>query len=136
MGRAGIFVLRNTTTGKQYVGQSNDVDNQKKKQDSLMRNGNHYNSYIQYDYNTGNRFSFSILEYCNPSQLKQRKNYWIRQLNTYYDGYNQTGRQKRNSVNINQNTQQISWPEIWNTRSEVELNNYNRRILHIRYIVS
>lgn len=31
MGRAGIFVLKNTSTGKQYVGQSNDIDNQRKK---------------------------------------------------------------------------------------------------------
>lgn len=86
-----------------------------------MRNGRHYNSYIQQDYNKGYRFSFSVLEYCNVSQLNQRKNYWIRQLNTYYDGYNQTGRQRRNSVNFNQNTQQMSWSEIWNTKSEVEL---------------
>ena len=73
MGRPGIFVLKNTSTGKQYVGQSNDVDGQRKKQDSLMRNGRHYNSYIQQDYNRGQRFSFSILEYCNQSQLNQRK---------------------------------------------------------------
>lgn len=31
MARSGIFVLRNTSTEKQYVGQSKDIDNQRKK---------------------------------------------------------------------------------------------------------
>ena len=104
MGRAGIFVLRNTTTGEQYVGQSKDIDNQRKKQDSLMRNGRHYNSYIQQDYNSGYRFSFSVLEYCSPSQLNQRKNYWIRQLNTFNNGYNQTGRNRNTYSRMSRNT--------------------------------
>lgn len=103
MARSGIFVLKNTSTGEQYVGQSKDIDNQRKKQDSLMRNGRHYNSYIQQDYNRGHRFAFSVLEYCSSSQLNQRKNYWIQQLNTFNNGYNQTGRNRNTSRRITRN---------------------------------
>ncbi len=123
MGRAGIFVLRNTSTGEQYVGQSKDIDNQRKKQDSLMRNGRHYNNYIQQDYNMGHRFSFSILEYCNPSQLNQRKNYWIRQLNTFNNGYNQTGRNRNTSYRMVRNTYSTYNPPTQETPNHIKLIN-------------
>lgn len=118
MGRAGIFVLRNTTTGEQYVGQSKDIDNQRKKQDSLMRNGRHYNSYIQQDYNRGHRFSFSVLEYCTQSQLNQRKNYWIRQLNTFNHGYNQTGRNRNRTMR----TSRPSYTSYSSTSNQISSN--------------
>lgn len=35
-------------------------------------------------------FSFSILEECEESQLKEREIYWIATLDTYYHGYNAT----------------------------------------------
>lgn len=123
MARAGIFVLRNTSTGEQYVGQSKDIDKQKKKQDSLMRNGRHYNTYIQQDYNRGHRFSFSILEYCNSSQLNQRKNYWIRQLNTFNNGYNQTGRNRNTSYRMSRNTYSTYNPPTQETPKHINLIN-------------
>ena len=122
MGQAGIFVLKNTTTGKQYVGQSKDINNQSKKQDSLMRNGRHYNSFIQQDYNRGHRFSFRVLEYCNQNQLNQRKNYWIKQLNTFNNGYNQTGRNK-NMINTKNHSQFHQIPQNNTIQYDTKQNN-------------
>ena len=35
-------------------------------------------------------FSFQIIEECPPEKLQEREIYWIKELNTYHAGYNET----------------------------------------------
>ena len=105
-----------------------------------MRNGRHYNSYIQQDYNRGHRFSFSVLEYCTQSQLNQRKNYWIRQLNTFNHGYNQTGRNRNRTMRTSRpsytsyssTSNQISS----NIKKEINASNLNKQLSYVESIHS
>lgn len=131
MRQPGIYVLENTTTGKQYVGQSVDVNKRKQQHFNAMQKGKHHNQYIQRDYNMGHNFSFGIIEYCDISSLNQREKYWIDRLNTYYNGYNLTGGGGKTFVYVDK-TPQKSWREIHQNRSEIELNNYNRRTKRLK----
>lgn len=87
----GIYVVTNTITGEQYVGQSRNIAvrwlqhmanslNSKKTQKL-------YEAIRKYGITN---FSFQILEECNKEELSEREKYWIAELDTYNTGYNRT----------------------------------------------
>lgn len=131
MRQPGIYVLENTTTGKQYVGQSVDVNQRRQQHFNSMQKGKHHNPHIQQDYNRGHNFSFGVIEYCDLSSLNQREKYWINRLNTYQNGYNLTSGGGKTFVYVDQ-TPQKSWREIHENRSKRELENYHRRIKRLK----
>lgn len=130
MRKHGIYVLENTTTGKQYVGQSIDVNKRKQEHFNSMQKGKHHNDYIQQDYNRGHDFSFGVLEYCDLSSLNQREKYWINRLNTYNKGYNLTSGGGKTFVYVNQKQENDEYnkqkmEKIYLTRLENETKAYN-----------
>lgn len=92
---SGIYVVTNEINGKQYVGLSKNC--YKRWQDHYSKS---YNSTRPDDVNKAlyramrkygrENFSFKILEECDESQLAEREKYWITQLDTYNNGYNET----------------------------------------------
>jgi len=88
--KSGIYMCTCKTTGKAYMGLSNDVKLRKTQHLSELRYNYHYNKYLQHAFNKygENDFTWTILEYCDESILSGREIYWINYYNMFADGYN------------------------------------------------
>lgn len=85
----GIYKITNVVNGKCYIGQSVDI---------VRRWRNHRGSYQTEDkalyramrkYGLEN-FTFEVLEECDVAALNERELYWIREYDSYNNGYNAT----------------------------------------------
>lgn len=87
---AFIYVITNDVNGKQYVGQT--VNSIKYRFKEHLRNKEYFD-YPLYramkKYGT-EHFSIEQLEECPIEELNNKEIYWIKKLNTYYNGYNAT----------------------------------------------
>lgn len=89
----GIYRLINNRTGEVYVGQSHSVYARRAKHHKELILGTHHNKGLQEDYDSGDTFSFEILEKIpNPTEyeLNEREKYYIEKFNSYNEGYNRT----------------------------------------------
>lgn len=91
----GIYVVTNTLNGKQYVGQSKNCKarfNDHKTKSVNPRKKDEFRKELYIDIrNFGvENFTFEVLEECDESLLKEREIYWIKKLDTYNNGYNNT----------------------------------------------
>ena len=94
MKKSGIYCIKNTTTGKMYIGFSADVEGRRKKHYSDLIKGRHVNKHLQSSWNEygENAFCFYIIEECDKDILEDREIYYIKKLNTTSpNGYNLTG---------------------------------------------
>lgn len=92
---SGIYCITNNINGKQYIGLSKDCH--KRWQDHYSKS---YTSEREDDVKKAlyramrkygrENFSFRILEECPEEKLKEREIYWIKKLDTYNKGYNET----------------------------------------------
>lgn len=90
---SGIYTITNNINGKQYVGLSKDCH--KRWQDHYSKsytcekekNKALYMAMRKYG---RENFSFQIIEECPIEDLPEREKYWIKKLNTYNTGYNET----------------------------------------------
>lgn len=85
-----IYLIENLVSHKMYVGQTSDFKNRKSSHLSSLRRGKAANKHLQRSFNKygEDNFDFRILELCDPSQLNEREQYWIKTLDTYNTGYN------------------------------------------------
>ena len=90
---AFIYVITNKVNGKQYVGKTSfslekRFNEHKKKKGAKDRK--HYPLYNAFDKYGLDNFHISLLEECSEEDSAIREQFWIKKLNTYYDGYNAT----------------------------------------------
>lgn len=88
---AWVYVLRNETNGKAYVGISSNPKRRKSTHLSDLRGGRHPVEDMQADFNRGGRFSFTILERVEErGQIPNPEFYWQIKLRTLNrsTGYN------------------------------------------------
>ena len=87
----GIYKIENQVNQKVYIGQSTNISTRWRRHRSEVSNLN--NSYPLYramrKYGLEN-FSFEIIEECFKEDLDSRERYWIKEFDSYYNGYNQT----------------------------------------------
>jgi hypothetical protein len=87
-----IYMVRNTETGKGYIGQTENVDTRKTKHGSDLNQTCHDNSDMQLEYILYgcNSFVFEIVEFLNyEGNLLEREKFWIKYFNTEWpNGYN------------------------------------------------
>ena len=83
--KSGIYMCTCSGNNKSYIGQAQDVKLRKCQHLSELRGKCHFNQYLQNSYNKYKEYSFSwtVLEYCDESELDEREIYWI----AYYDTY-------------------------------------------------
>lgn len=89
----GIYMLINDITSEVYVGQSMNLEKRKQYHFRELANGTHHNSGLQADYNSGDTFTFHVIEYANGatrSELWKKEEYYINLHDSYYHGYNNT----------------------------------------------
>ena len=88
-----IYVITNQINNKQYVGQTSFSIQDRfkqhikdsKKQD--IQNRPLYKAFNKYGIEN---FTITLLEECEQTKINEREQYWIKQLNTFHNGYNAT----------------------------------------------
>lgn len=88
----GIYKFTNTINGKSYIGQSTNIKKRRTNHKSwakCLRDTSYIDSEMS-KYGFDN-FTFEILEECNPEELDEREQYYIKKYNTVVPfGYNKT----------------------------------------------
>ena len=87
---AFIYVITNDVNGKQYVGQTaRSIEDRFKEhlKDSQTHDYPLYKAMQKYGIE---HFSVKQLEECSTEELDDKEIFWIKKLNTYYEGYNAT----------------------------------------------
>lgn len=92
---SGIYVITNEINQKQYVGLSKNcwkrwADHYSKSYNSNKKDVLEKALYMAMRKYGRDNFSFKIIEECPEEQLSEREVYWIKKLNTYHGGYNET----------------------------------------------
>ena len=87
----GIYVIKNSTNGKFYIGSSSDIRQRWAEHKSKLNKRRHVNTCLQNSWNKygGDLFEFLVLEKCEPSELFVREQYFLDTLKPFRDvGYN------------------------------------------------
>jgi len=87
LGLSGIYLLTNLINGKQYVGSSKNLSRRFIKYFIINYFKYHFSmpicrDLLKYEYSN---FSLTIIEYCEPSELKKREKHFIKLLNSAYN---------------------------------------------------
>lgn len=87
---SGIYLITNTVNGKKYIGQSEIINDREGSHFRVLRNNKSNCTKLQRAYNKygENCFLYSILEYCEISELDEKERYWIKYYNSVLSGYN------------------------------------------------
>jgi group I intron endonuclease len=87
-----IYMIRNISTGRMYIGQTTDIWKRKSQHVTTLKQMCHENSDVQVDYILYgiNSFIFEIIEFLNfDDNFLEKEKYWIKYFNTEYPkGYN------------------------------------------------
>lgn len=88
----GIYMIKNIVNEKKYVGKSCDIKRRWSDHKYKLNKGIHVNSHLQSAWNKYGEesFEFVIIEECNEDELNDKEIYWIKEMDTYHSGYNQT----------------------------------------------
>lgn len=86
-GHCGIYLITNILTQKKYVGQSTDILARWLQHEEAQASTELYEDMRRYGLE---RFNFRILEECSPRVLDEHEYFWIKTLDTYENGYNNT----------------------------------------------
>lgn len=83
----GIYCITNTINRMQYVGQSESIERRFKQHIESPSSSDIHQAIEKYG---AHNFRFEIIVACHPNELDEQEVKFIRLLNTYENGYNQT----------------------------------------------
>lgn len=90
----GIYKIENLVNHKVYIGQSKNIKLRwsKEKSKAFSKTSNEYNKTLSKAFRKYGieNFSFEILEECSSENLNEKEQYWIKEYNSYLEGYNET----------------------------------------------
>lgn len=91
MSDCGIYLIRNTTNGKVYVGSSVRIKSRWNHHRSGLNRGLHGNLHLQasWDKYGADSFEWSVLELCPRGSIVEREQHWIDTHDAHASGYNQ-----------------------------------------------
>ena len=78
-------MLINSKNGKLYIGSSIDLHRRRKEHFLRLRRNRHDNIRLQNAYNKGYEFEFRIIEICEVNELFYREQFYINELNPFYN---------------------------------------------------
>lgn len=81
---AGVYIIRNETKGKNYIGSSADVLGRLRQHELRLIQGNHPIPEMQKDFDSNDHFSFDILEIVLAGTGSKRKRLDGRERNRLY----------------------------------------------------
>lgn len=89
-----IYHIKNIETGKEYIGQTVDIDWRLYKHFKALEKGNHHSNKLQRSYNLYGKDNFKVSyeqkEYENYEALLLAEQEEISKYDSYYNGYNET----------------------------------------------
>ena len=102
---AGVYMIRNGTNGKAYIGSSANIVSRLHNHESKLLSGNHPCKEMQNDFDDGHHFSFDVLEafpvhrngdrslVTKNQKMKLRSSEWkfIQKFDSINHGYNTVG---------------------------------------------
>lgn len=83
----GIYKIKNLINNKIYIGQSLNIKARWEKHKKSKDNCAIHQALRKYGINN---FSFEVIEECPPELLNEREIFWIKEYNSYNEGYNMT----------------------------------------------
>lgn len=90
----GIYRIKNTITGKCYIGSAVDIKDRWDKHNNALNKNKHHSIKLQRSYNKHgvNNFIFEIIKECEPVKeiMLEREQHYIDLYDSYYNGYNCT----------------------------------------------
>ena len=109
---SGIYLIMNQINGKGYVGQAVNIEERWKQHKYRLNGQYHGNKHLQNAWNKygKNNFVFIILEKCAKSVLDQAEIFWIKFLDTYKNGYNNTEGGDKNPMDYEECRKKVSQP--------------------------
>lgn len=71
--KSGVYEIVNTETGMKYIGSSVNLRSRRSRHMSSLRNGNHYNDYLQNSYSAHGegKFQFNVIEVAPESEIRK-----------------------------------------------------------------
>lgn len=120
----GIYCWTNRINGRQYVGQSIDIDRRKRQHLYAVAHGEDSVLYTAMRKDGVENFIFSILEECSVTELDEKERFWITTLNTYLEGYNANSGGQFNYCSQGEENGRANFTntEVLNIRNRVYLN--------------
>jgi hypothetical protein len=90
--KTGIYQIKNTITGKVYVGSAINIKNRFLDHKQLLKRQKHHSKKLQHSVNKYGieNFVFEIIEECEKDFLIEREQYYINTYESYEKGYNAT----------------------------------------------
>lgn len=81
---SGIYEISQIGRGRSYVGSANNILKRWATHKSSLNYNQHGNSFLQRTWNKygESAFAFTVLEFCHPSKLTEREQFWIDKLQT------------------------------------------------------
>lgn len=89
---SGIYCIENMINYKKYVGKSNNIYKRWYDEKLGLDKKYFHNIHLQraWDKYGSASFKFYIIETCDERALSEREQFWINELDSYHNGYNQT----------------------------------------------
>lgn len=87
---AGIYMIRNLTSGKVYIGSSKNILQRAKAHDQSFRHGTCNQKFLE-DISKGDKFVCEVIEKCSKitlRELRDKEYYYVRKYNADSEGYN------------------------------------------------
>jgi len=73
----GIYKIVNITNGKLYVGKANNIKKRIRRHLKELKSNNHYNKFLQKDYNKNHCFEFKVILNCSMQFTEKLELLWI-----------------------------------------------------------
>jgi len=87
----GIYKIENKLNGKIYIGQAVDINLRlKQHKEAMLFSSQSWYPEAREESNSLDDFDFSILQQCKVEELDELEAYWIKEYNSYINGYNKT----------------------------------------------
>lgn len=87
----GIYKIENKENGKVYIGKSKDIIHRWSEHEKALAKHEHHSLKLQADYDLYGGievFDFDVVELCDVSSLKERRDFYIKQYDAIANGYN------------------------------------------------
>ena len=111
----GIYKITNKTTGKSYIGQSNDIQRRLKEHQVVGERSRIPVDIAIQKYGKDN-FLYEVIEECSIEELNQKETYWIQQFDTVNNGYNCNNGGEQQSIGEANGRAKLTEEDIKNIR--------------------
>lgn len=76
---SGVYCIKNTVTGKRYIGSSKDIRYRLRKHRAVLRRGDHHSDHLQRSWNKHGpkAFEFRIIAHYDRCDLEAAEQFWI-----------------------------------------------------------